>query len=449
MSEYQNLMPPQHIQAEASILSRVFHRPEDIHLVAERMEPEDCYVEAHKSILESMLALSAKGKPADMVSVGNHLQERGLLESVGGATALAEIVDNAPLAVNLEAYTDIIREKASLRRLAGACLGGYDAVMSANGDAETVIADTLQAVSNAVEAAESRNRASANVGDLAYERLKVYESRMANPKKITGATSGLPTLDACTRGWQDSDLIVVAGRPGMGKTALACNLIRAACLKGIPTVFYSLEMSAGQIMDRLLACENRQNSRHFISGQIPDIRVVENGLDTLSEWPLWIEDRKGMTAQRIRASATGYAKKQGARLVIVDYLQKIKLPGKQKRFIEIGEAASTLKDLAGELGLPFVALAQLNREIEKRTGEDGKVPKLSDLRDSGEIEQEADIVIFIYPENDVDTEPKPLVARVAKHRNGPLARVGLHFWKEQQRFGERTTGDYGDQYGRT
>ncbi|MHB9074638.1 MAG: replicative DNA helicase [Desulfobaccales bacterium] len=433
--------PPANPEAEQSVLGAILVRPEALDRIADLIAPEDFYRQAHGRIYQAMLDLYGKGEPVDLVTVNALLKERGQLEGVGGPVFLAGLSEQVGFATNAEYYAGLVKDKAVLRRLldctqeiASGCLAPVEDVAGFLDTAEHKI----------FQVAEAKVRAGfAAVGGLVDQEIATLEAIWGRKDcSLTGVTSGFLDLDNFTAGFQDSDLIVLAARPSMGKTALALNIAFNAAYKSkppVPVAFFSLEMSKEQLVRRLLSAEGRVDASQirraaFLTGE--EWRRLQEAVGLLLDCPIYIDDTPAATVLDIRAKSRRLKADGKLGLVIIDYLQLMQgRASAQNREQQISEISRSLKGLAKELSVPVIALSQLSREPEKR---EKKRPQLSDLRESGAIEQDADVVMFIYREEVYrkDSEDHKGLAEViiGKQRNGPIGTVELHFADKFTRF---------------
>lgn len=432
-------LPPQNIEAEASLLSALLIDNRILDDVVDVLIPEDFYRSAHQIIYQAMIKLIEKREPIDLVTLTNILKDRGDLENVGGAIYLARLIDEVPLAVNAGHYAKIIHDKATLRRLIEK---GYAIIKNCFVDQENVDEIIDYAEGCLFEISEKKTKPSFfEVKDLlkgGFETLEMCEKNKGIP---TGVSTGFKQLDSLTSGFQNSDLIILAARPSMGKTAFALNIARNAAVDSqIPVAFFSLEMAKEQLVMRLLFSEARLNATRIRDGFISrqDWEILNKSGDTLHEAPIYIDDSPDNSALSIRAKSRRLKLEKGLGLMIIDYLQLMKVTRpNERRDLDISEISRSLKGLAKELQIPVIALSQLNRQLEKR---DDKRPRLSDLRESGSLEQDADVVAFIHREevfkkneDKIPFEGKAELI-VAKQRNGPTDSLPLAFLKSYSRF---------------
>lgn len=439
-------LPPQNLEAEESILSAVLIDNDTLLEVLDVLAPEDFYKSAHQKIFAAVAELFNRNEPADLVTLSNILRAQNRLEEIGGATYLARLVDTVPLAVNAQHYAKIVHDKACLRRLIEKSNAIARRCFEDSDDVDNVI-DFAE--SSIFEISENKIKPSFyHIGKIIEDNIDALEERQGSKALVTGVATGFTKIDELTAGFQKSDLIILAGRPGMGKTALALNIAKYAAVdSNIPVALFSLEMSKEQLSMRMLSSEAQIDSskmrRGFISQN--DWMKITDAAGVLSEAPIFIDDSPDITALEIRTKSRRLKMDQNIGLIIVDYIQLMRGPASaERRDLEISEISRSLKALAKELALPVVALSQLNRELEKRSD---KRPQLSDLRESGALEQDADVVAFIYRDemyNKDENNPKKGTAEIiiAKQRNGPTGFAPLKFWAAYTRFGDLNPQDY-------
>jgi replicative DNA helicase len=427
---------PQNLEAEQAVLGSLLIDPRAIERVASFLQPEDYFLPVNAEIFRSMLALYELDRPTDIVTLADHLQAQNRLDDTGGAAYLASLAGIVPTSVNVEYYGRIVERLSVLRRLidAGTRISslGYDERLEAD---------------EAIEQAErtlfevSRTRVTRDFVPLAEILHQVYEKLdhiHSHESEVTGIPTGFIDLDRLTSGMQRSDLIILAARPSMGKTSLALNLAHSIAVKGkLPVGIFTIEMSAEQLAQRLISLQANVESQRLRSGRMSDAdwdNLIQ-GIGVLSEAPIFVDDSPGLTLAEMRSKARRLHSEQGLGLIIVDYLQLMtSATGNENRVQEISAISRGLKAIARELEIPLLAVAQLSRAPDQRPDH---TPMLSDLRESGSIEQDADIVMFIY--RDVKYNPeteKPHVADiiVAKHRNGPTGTVHLFYQDALMKF---------------
>ncbi len=431
-------LPPQNIEAEEAIISAILIDNDALLDVIETLGADDFYRTAHQKIYTAIADLFDKAEPVDLVTLANKLKEMGHLEAVGGASYLARLVDTVPLAVNARHYAKIIHDKASLRRMIEKANAIIKRCFEEKGDAEDVI-DFAEA--SIFEISEKKARQSFfPLSKIILGNIETLEEKQGNRSLVTGVPTGFTQLDNMTSGLQKSDLIILAARPSMGKTALALNIARNAAVDAnIPVAVFSLEMSKEQLSLRMLCSEARIDSSRLRGGffSMDDWHRITDAAGILSEAPIYIDDSPSLSAMEIRAKARRLKMDKNIGLIIIDYLQLMQgRAGAERRDLEISEISRGLKALAKELDLPVMALSQLNRMLEQRTD---KRPRLSDLRESGALEQDADLVAFIYRDeiyNKEEDNPNRGTAEIllSKQRNGPTGDIYLSFLNSYTRF---------------
>ena len=436
MSElFADRLPPHSLEAERAVLGAILMDPQALTLVAERLRPDDFYRQGHQRLFQAMLNVAERGEPIDLVTVTEELQKTKQLEEVGGVTYLTELADSVPTSAHVDHYARIVEEKAILRRLirtatqiASAGYAGGDDVAEIIDEAERKILDISQ---------RRIRKAFLPIRDLLMDTYERIEQMHENRGGLTGIPTGFPDLDRMTSGLQRSDLIILAARPSMGKTAFALNLAQNVALHAGETVaIFNMEMPAIQLVQRMLSAEGNIDAQVFRTGNLgeEDWEKLTMAIGTLAEVPIFIDDTPGLTVFDIRAKLRRLQAEHGLGLVVIDYLQLIRGRGGESRQQEISEISRSLKLLARELNVPVIALSQLSRAVEQRQD---KRPMLSDLRESGSIEQDADIVAFLYRDDyyDEESERKNIMeVIIGKHRNGPVGKVELLFLKNYNKF---------------
>lgn len=444
-------LPPQNIESEENIISAILLDNDVLHDVVDIVAPDDFYRSSHKVIYEAITELYSKNEPVDLITLTNILKERGKLDEVGGATYIAGIVDTVPLAVNAQYYAKIIHDKACLRRLIGKANEISRRCYEDRGDVDEVIGFAEKSV---FEIAENKIRPSFfSISRLVDGNIAALEEQQGNGALLTGVPSGFKEFDKLTSGFQGSDLIILAARPGMGKTALALNIARNAAVEGnISVAVFSLEMSKEQLSMRLLCSEARVDSSRVRGGFLGDDDWLKltDAASVLTSAPIFIDDSPDITSLSIRAKSRRLKMDNDLGLVVIDYLQLMRGSSPaERRDLEISEISRSLKALAKELDIPVLALSQLNRKLEERGD---KRPLLSDLRESGALEQDADLVAFIYRDevyNKDENNPKQGTSEIilAKHRNGAVGKVNLTFLSAYTRFEDMAfEHDFGSGY---
>ncbi len=433
-------LPPQSIEAEQSVLGALLIDRDAIIEVAELLRPQDFYRQAHGTVYAAVLELSERREPVDLVTVSEVLERQGLLDAVGGAAYLTSLINLTPTAVNAVYYARIVERKAVLRGL-----------ISAAGRIAGIGYDESQDVELSIDRAEqelfavSQKRVASGFSPLrtllhsAYDRLDYLHQHKG---EVSGIRTGFPDLDAMTTGLQKSDLIILAARPSIGKTSFALNIAEHAAVKEGKTVgIFQLEMSKEQLVLRLLSSVADIDSQRLRTGFLEemDFTRLAPAMNTLSEAPIFIDDTPNITTMELRTKARRLQAETGLDLLIVDYLQLMQSSIQSRdanRVQEVAEISRGLKALARELQVPLIALSQLSRQAEMR---ESREPRLSDLRESGSIEQDADLVMFLWREkergaDDQDHDGEIVKLKLAKHRNGPTGEATLWFKKRQTRF---------------
>ncbi|HEY8345822.1 MAG TPA: replicative DNA helicase [Symbiobacteriaceae bacterium] len=437
MNAFSERVPPHNLEAEQSVLGAMLIDSEVVSRIVNLLHPEDFYVDRHQQIFAAMLSLFNRGEPVDLITVQDELRNRNLLEEVGGLTYLTSLINLVPTTANAEQYARIVEEKATLRRLQVVARKIVEDCYTSE-DTEA----TLQEAEKAIFAVTQRrgSKGYKHIKEALVDAYSHLEVLYGSKGRTTGIPSGFRDLDQLSAGFQKSDLIIVAARPSVGKTAFTLNIARnAAVMSKAKVMFFSLEMSAEQLAMRLLAAEAAVDGHRLRTGQLQDQDWQRLGaaLATLAEADIFIDDTPNCSLAEVRAKSRQVAQEHGLDLIIIDYLQLMTIPprpGQQlNRQQEISEISRSLKGLARELNVPVIALSQLSRSVEQRQD---KRPILSDLRESGAIEQDADMVAFLYREDyyDPDSDKKNRVeVIIAKHRNGPVGSVELYFMKDIQK----------------
>ena len=434
-------VPPQNIEAEQSVLGAILIENTALYKAIEIIGIDDFYKEAHKKIFLSMIELSEKNEAIDLVTLTEYLRKRNELDSVGGATYLSLLANTVPTAANIKYHSKIIYEKALLRNL----INTATEIVSYGYENSRDIEELLDYAENAIfRISEKKIKPSFSaIKDIIKDSFETIERLSEKKERVTGIPTGFYDLDMLTSGFQPSDLIIVAGRPSMGKTALClCIAQHAGIEKGQPVAIFSLEMAKEQLVIRMLCAEARVDSHKLRSGFLAksDWPRLTTAAGRLSEAPIFIDDSPGTSVLEMKAKARRLKAEHGLSLIVVDYLQLMSGRGERRRGgpdtreQEISEISRSLKALAKELSVPVIALSQLNRAVESRQD---KRPLLSDLRESGAIEQDADVILFIYREEVYkQTEENKGVAEIiiGKQRNGPVGIVKMAFIDKYTRF---------------
>ncbi len=433
-------MQPQDILAEQSVLGAIFIDEGKLVFVREYIEAEDFFKHAHRLIFAAMVALSERNEAIDATTMRNYLANHGDLEAIGGLGYLAEVINSVPTSANAEYYAKIVAEKSNLRKLIEHLTDSVNQAYDGADDADTIIANAEKALIDVSEgASRSGFKRIDDVLNLNFENL---EARSQQTSDITGIASGYPALDNMTTGFHEEELIILAARPAVGKTAFALNVAQNIGTKlGLTVAIFSLEMGAESLVDRMLAAEGVINSRSIRTGQLTDeewqkLMIAQSNLARAS---IYIDDTPGIRITEIRSRARKLAQETGnLGLVLIDYLQLITGNGRESRQQEVSEISRQLKILAKELKVPVIALSQLSRSIEQRQD---KKPMLSDLRESGSIEQDADIVAFLHRDDYYHNEEEEggipnntVEVIIEKNRSGARGSVELMFQKEYNKF---------------
>ena len=432
-------LPPQSIESEQSILSSILLNQSALIEILDVLEPHHFYKDANNKIYSASVELFKKNEPVDLVTVTNHLRDMGELESVGGAAYITRLLHSIPMAPNIKTYAQIVRDKYILRSL----ITKSNAIMENCFENDGPVDDVLHFAENVIyDISQDKVKPSFyKLKEIISDSFEILQERGENESEITGIATGFEKLDKMTAGLQKSDLIILAARPSMGKTALALNIAKnASTLSKAPVAFFSLEMSKEQLAIRLLCSEARINSSKIRSGNLNkrDIDNLTYVAGVLEQAPIYIDDTPAISALEVRTKVRRLFKDQkNTGLVIIDYLQLMRVrEGAERRDLAIAEISSSLKSLAKELEIPVIALSQLNRKLEERAD---KRPLLSDLRESGSLEQDADIVMFIYRDevyNKEESNPNKGLAEILlrKQRNGPTGNITLSFLENYTRF---------------
>lgn len=430
-------VPPQNIDAEMSLLGAVLIDEETLADISEHVTAKDFYDKRHGIVYDAMMRLYEKHKPVDLLTLTEELKRKNELETVGGSAYLTELTNYVPTAAHAEAYAELVSQKAIRRRLIKASADiselGFDEETSTQELLEQAEAE-LFSVSD-----QSLKQDLVSIESILTESFDRMEELHRNKGSLRGVRTGYRDLDNMTAGLQRSDLIILAARPAMGKTTLVTNLAyNVATIAKQPVLFFSLEMSKEQLVDRMLADASGVDAWNIRTGNLSDddFSKLSEAMGEMAEAPIFIDDTPGVSVLEMRTKARRAAHEQPLGLIIVDYLQLMQGSGRSdgNRVQEVSEISRGLKLLARELNVPVIALSQLSRSVESRSPQ---IPQLADLRESGSIEQDADIVMFIYREAyyNPDTERTNITDLiVAKHRNGPTGKIELYFHPERLRF---------------
>lgn len=425
-------IPPQNVEAEQSCLGSLLIDKDAIYKVGDLLHPEDFYKDTHRMIFEGMLDLFAKHEPIDLLSLSNKLAEKKQLDIIGGRAYLSSLSNTVPTSSHVQNYATIVQKKATLRRLIKSASEIANLGFQEAEDVEVTLDQAEKSLYNVSQNFLKQAFVPIkNILGAAFDRIDELHSQKG---KLRGAPSGFKDLDNLLAGFQKSDLIILAARPAVGKTSLALDFARQVAKSGVPVGIFSLEMSKEQLVDRLLCAEagidlwKMRNGRLSEGDGDTDFERIGQAMATLSEAPVYIDDSPMSNVMEMRTKARRLKTENGLGLLVVDYLQLMEGRNKSEgRVQEISEITRALKGMARELDVPVLALSQLSRQVEMRSP---PIPKLSDLRESGSIEQDADVVMFIYREDAYKTGPdKTNIAEIyiAKHRNGPTGQVKLFF----------------------
>jgi replicative DNA helicase len=447
---YRDRTPPYSEAAEQAVLSAMLLDAEALLRATEYVDESMFYRESHRRVFRAMLALSERGEVIDPLTLTEELSRKNELEAAGGREYIAYLVDVVPTAANVEYHAKIVREKALRRRL----IEVSTAIVSEAFDSALPAAELLDAAEHSIfEVNQSRGTEGfTRVKELMYEAMERIEQLHLAGESVTGVSSGFHDLDELTAGFQPSELVIIAARPSMGKTAFVLNIAQNAALDAkTPVAFFSLEMSKQSLLQRMLTSEARVDAQRLRKGKLRDDEFVQLGraAGLLSQAPVWIDDTPAISLLEMRSKARRLKAENDIGMIVVDYLQLMQgPPSSENRQQEISTISRSLKALARELRVPVIALSQLSRAPEQRAG-DNKRPQLSDLRESGAIEQDADVVMFLYrqeyydvlegkdpsqPDKDGKTSQGLAEVIIGKQRNGPTGNVTLFFNRQYTRF---------------
>ena len=430
-------VPPQNLEAEMSVLGSMLMEEEAIAQAIEFLEEESFYHKAHRKTFSAILSLYDKGRAVDLVTLTERLRKQGDLEEVGGAAYLTSLINSVPTAANVEYYARIVQEKAILRNLINTAT---QIVVESYSDRQEVDLFLDKVESLVFNISQRRIRRDfVSVKELIHDSIELAETLTQRKQLVTGLPTGFTDFDTLTSGLQPSDLIIVAGRPSMGKSSLAINIaLHVGVEKKVPVAFFSMEMSKEQLVQRMLCSEARVDAHKLRTGFLKSSAFTHltNAAGRLAESPIFIDDSPGISSLEVRAKARRLKSKENIGLIIIDYLQLMQGGFKaENRQQEISEISRSLKSLARELNIPVIALSQLSRAVESR---EPPRPRLADLRESGAIEQDADLVAFLYREEyykkETDENRGIAELNIAKQRNGPVGAIKLIFIKECTRF---------------
>jgi replicative DNA helicase len=441
-------LPPHSVDAERSLLGGLMLDKRAWDQVADVVGVDDFYRADHRAIFQAIMTLIRQDRPPDAVTVSEQLEREQRLETAGGVDYLARLVEETPSAANVRAYARIVRDHAMLRQLIE--IGG-DIATSAHATEGRTVAELVDLAEQRVFEIADRGSGGPGFKALkeilpgAIDRLDVLSHSESD---ITGVSTGFSAMDDMTAGLQRGELIIIAGRPSMGKTTLAVNIAENAAIgHQVPTAIFSMEMSAEQLSFRMIGSVGRVNQSNLRRGKLSDEdwSRIDSAVSMMSNAPIFIDDSPALSPTEVRARARRLKREHGLGLIVIDYLQLMQVAGTvENRATEISEISRSLKALAKELELPVIALSQLNRSVEQRVD---KKPVMSDLRESGAIEQDADLIVFIYREEVYDKEtPRRGIADIiiGKQRNGPVGEFHLTFLGEFTKFENLVAADYGE-----
>ena len=433
-------VPPQSVEAEQAVLGGLMLAPDAYDRIADQLTEHDFYRRDHQLIYRAIRELAEKNKPFDAVTLGEWFESQDLAEQVAGGAYLIELASTTPSAANIVAYAEIVRDKAVLRKLIEVGTGIVNDGFQPDGrDSSEILSSAEQQVFAIAEAGARGRTDFVPVNKALSEAFDVLQTRYANGGTVTGLPTGYTELDELTAGLQPTDLIIVAARPAMGKTTLALNMAEHAAIRTRKAVaVFSMEMSASQLALRLISSNGRVNAQRLRSGQLEDEdwSRVTSAIRMLRDAKIFIDDTPSLSPDVLRAKARRLKREHDLGLIVVDYLQLMVVPGNnENRATEISEISRSLKHLAKELNVPVIALSQLNRSLESRAD---KRPVMADLRESGAIEQDADVIVFIYRDDYYNRENSPdkglAEIIIGKQRNGPTGSLKLKFFGEYTRF---------------
>lgn len=429
--------PPHDLEAEKSILGGVLIDTSAMSLVAETLRPPHFYSSEHKTIFEAMMSMFEKQDPIDVITLSSHLKKAGKLSQAGGKGYLSDLINSVPTSANIEQYASIVRANYTKRKLIEIGSRSVEKAFKQEGDVQELI-DTIESSIFAV-AQEHQHRDFIPLKEILGESFERLEEFVKSGRETRGIATGFPALDTKLSGMQNSNLIILAARPGVGKTTLGLNISQHAAMKLKKNIgFFSLEMSKEELVDRLLVGQADIDGWRLKTGRLSDedTKRVVHAMGELTEAEIYIDDTPGNSILEIRTKARKLKAEHGLDLIIVDYLQLVSGGRRfESRVQEVSYISQNLKNLARELGVPVLALSQLSRAVEQRGV---KKPQLADLRESGAIEQDADVVMFIYSEEEsedlLDASKRIVKLNIAKHRNGPTGEIDLMFVGNRVKF---------------
>jgi len=444
-------VPPQSVEAEQSVLGGLMLEGQAWDRVADKITEADFYRKEHRLIFRAIGALAEESSPADVVTVSEWLDKHQELQNAGGLAYLASLANNTPSAANIGAYANIVRERAILRNLIQTASRIAGSAYSPEGQSASDILDFAErSIFDISEQGAHRRGGFSPLKTLLTKAVDRIDTLFRSESAITGVSSGFKDLDDMTSGLQAGDLVIVAGRPSMGKTSLAMNIAESAAVGSkLPVAIFSMEMPGEQLAMRMMASLGRINAHKVRTGKLEDDDWprLTHAIGMLAEAPMFIDDTPALTPLELRTRARRLKREHGLGLIVVDYLQLMQAPeSSENRATEISGITRSLKGLAKELGVPVIALSQLNRSLEQRPN---KRPVMSDLRESGAIEQDADVILFIYRDevyNEDSQDKGTAEIIIGKQRNGPTGKVKLTFLGEYTRFENYINTGYGETY---
>ena len=443
-------IPPQSLEGEKALLGSVMIRSEVMHDIIDQVGEASFYSNQHKNIWAVLFELHSKSQPIDLLSVSSRLKEKNQLDQAGGMAYLTELINIVPSSANATHYAEIVEKKHIMREL----LRAAEEITGLGYDEEADLHDILEKAEKSLYAVTNKTGSHKFVAlkDTLAEAWERIDHLHSTKDQLRGVPTGFVEIDNKLAGFQKSDLIILAARPSMGKTSLALDIARKAAVNHkVPVAIFSLEMSSQQLVDRMLAAESRVDSWKIRTGHFEslsaqnDFKLINDAIGRLSEAPIYIDDQPGNNILKMRATARRLKNEKGLGLIVVDYLQ-LMVPTQTKAndnlVQQVTEISRSLKNLARELEVPVLALSQLSRAVEQRGGK----PRLSDLRDSGSIEQDADVVMFIHRESDQDAGGRKEEAEILieKHRNGPTGIAKLMFDAKKTTFLSMDKADFGE-----
>ena len=429
--------PPHSVEAEQAVLGAIILDSDRLITASERVDPDDFYRVSHQRIFEAMLKINDRGELVDLVTLSSELQAQGILDEIGGLNYLAEVAESVPAIGNIGYYLNVVDQKAALRRLIRTATNIVSDGYERQDEVDSVLSDAER---NILKVSQRKGQSSFHpIGSVLSDAYSTIEKLHQSSGEITGIATGFTDLDKMTAGFQRNDLIIVAARPSVGKTAFALNISQNVAVRtGENVAIFSLEMGAEQLVMRMLCAEGNIDAQRLRTGRLEaeDWGRLSLAMSSLSQAGIYIDDTPGLRVNEIRAKCRRLKQEHGLGMIMIDYLQLIVGNGKpgENRQQEVSDISRTLKAIARELQVPVIALSQLSRGVESRQD---KRPMMSDIRESGAIEQDADIVAFLYRDDYYDKESEDantIEIIIAKQRNGPTGTVKLSFRKEYNKF---------------